>query len=382
MILQMSLDNRRSRFAKWLDRYIGIPLVMGLAIYRPVTRLFRRKPTTLPQRILISKLSALGDAVLMLPAIFLLKRNFPQAQIVFLGGGSVEEFAKLIPAVSRFEKFSIKAAAGLARERFDLHIDFDQWIRATAVMAAASRWCRTWGFRSPGQKRHMAYDRTVVLNLNQHMAENFWNLAQGAAAQAGAAAVATSFAQDKEAVRSQWAKDLLAATAEVTEPSQTASSYIVVHPGCGEHGKFREWPLEAWGKLIQSEKSRDPALKIYVTGHGGYEESLGRRLEEWGATSVVGKMSLAQLFPFLKEARRVYSCNTGIMHLAGFFVDSLVVINGPTDSALWGPLWGGKTVKSPLECAPCLTWGYDYGCSDPVCLKAIRVEWVIKRVHA
>jgi heptosyltransferase III len=418
--LKLGLDNRRSTAAKKLDRFGGIPLVAVLALIKRTLGFFghRRLQPKLqlrsqPQRqtqpqsqqqphpanepILVIKLSALGDAVVMLPALHRLKRAFPDHPLVFLGGASNELFVnELVEAgfISRFEKFSFNIIKKLRRERFMTVIDFDQWVRATAVITALMKTSLSCGFRSESQHRHFAYNRVVDFSTDLHTAENFWNLARSAIQIIDQHAEEAKFSADRDAVKSWWVSRFMRATTSSVRPVWPAyfsdleksalieSRYVVVHPGCGEHGGFREWPLDRWSALIASVKAAQPNLEVFVTGHGDYEKKMAETLEKAGARSLANLLNFKQLMAVLQNARRIYSGNTGIMHLGSLLNENMVVINGPTNPILWGPIWGGVVVRSPLACAPCLTWGNDYRCADPVCVKVITPNQVLGATSA
>src|ERR1700722_11708433 len=141
--LLMQLDNRQSLWRKKIDRWLGIPLVfivmiLRIVVLRPLVlrHIFRvpSKNENQKKRILVIKLSALGDAVLMLPSLYRLKQvTGENSEIVFLGGTSNEGCLKLVPAVDKVQIFSLKTCWGLFRRNFDLVIDFDQWVRITAL---------------------------------------------------------------------------------------------------------------------------------------------------------------------------------------------------------------------------------------------------------
>jgi ADP-heptose:LPS heptosyltransferase len=334
-----------------------------------------------PPRILMIKLSALGDAVVMLPALSLLKLHYPRSEVIFLGGPSNRQFVENLVgktgAVERFENFGLEAIRRLSGQSFDLVIDFDQWVRATALISGLVPAAISAGFRTGRHYRHFAYDLPLDFDLKIHTGENFWRLARAALIKWGQA-VSTTFEQDLLRARTDWGPKICT--------DSVSGNYIVVHPGCGDHGKFREWPLSSWRVFIDLMKKRVPHVSIFVTGHGRYENQLGQELEKAGAKSLVGTLDFEGLLATLKGAKAVYCSNTGIMHLASFLNDNVVALHGPTDPILWRPLWGGtapgQIVESPLACAPCLTWGSDYGCSDPVCLKVITPKQVIEALNA
>lgn len=351
-----------------------------MTLGRPLLRFFwkARNSTTQNPSLLVIKLSALGDAVVLLPALYQIKEANPQVHITFLGGPSNRSLIECLPSIDQFVSFSSEGVISLLRERFDLIIDFDQWVRATALVSAALPTKQSAGFNSRGQWRHFAYDLKISFDTSKHTGENFWFLANKSLIAAGLK-THDSFQKSLSAVRTQWGPLLLGEKAPVQD-----SPYVVIHPGCGEHGRYREWPVSSWVQLLENLKKEKPALRAVVTGSGPLELEIAQKLEGAGAQSLVGKLSFRELLDLLRGAQGVFCGNTGIMHLASFLNDNVVALHGPTDPKLWKPLWGRATgnILSPLACAPCLTWGNDYGCSDPVCVKVITPLQVLEAFNA
>ena len=75
----------------------------------------------------------------MLPTLSPQRIN-KEAEIVFLGGTSNVEFLKLCSGINRVETFSLKACFGLLKDSYDLVVDFDQWIRTTALLGRTHAW--------------------------------------------------------------------------------------------------------------------------------------------------------------------------------------------------------------------------------------------------
>src|SRR6266849_1266202 len=98
---------RGNKLFKFLDYVVGIPFLLLLAL------LARRKGKRdlrelAPRRILMVKFVALGDAVLLVPAIRELRMRFPGAEIVFLGTTLTEGFLKQFPEyIDRFMTIEI-----------------------------------------------------------------------------------------------------------------------------------------------------------------------------------------------------------------------------------------------------------------------------------
>jgi heptosyltransferase-3 len=386
----MSFRNRQSGLSKKIDAWLGIPLVICLALVRP---LLRRKSSSKKQKILIIKLSAFGDVVVMLPALYRLSESLPDAEFIFLGGDSNQALVKMLPFIQAFKKFSISTVFEIIGTKYDFVIDFDQWVRATAVISSITQSKNTFGFRTRNMFRHYAYDHKFEFNLNCHIAENFWNLANQALiiTQANSRLDSSlSFKSDVANARSKFQKIFLKKFSEKNTEQRSvqhsqalcdttrSAEFVIIHPGCGTHGEKREWPVSSWRLLIEKIREVQPLVKIFITGSGLHECKLALELETGGrAKSLVDQINLFDLCSLLSRAKNIYCGNTGVMHLASLLSNGLVALHGPTNAKMWGPLWGGSSIISKAACSPCLTWGHDYGCSEPICMKMISVKEVL-----
>ena len=110
---------------------------------------------------------------------------------------------------------------------------------------------------------------------------------------------------------------------------------VVIHPGCGNHGKKREWPQEYYSKLINTIESD---VQVILTG--GESE---RALVEHIASQITHKhlafigIPLIMLAGIISCADCFISGNTGIMHLAASLKIPCIALHGPTNPVQWGP---------------------------------------------
>ncbi|MBI5384612.1 MAG: glycosyltransferase family 9 protein [Verrucomicrobia bacterium] len=139
------------------------------------------------RNILLLRLKSIGDVVLALPAVNLVRDNFPQARISFLtskeniamvsGCAAVDEIIALDRAAYRRKDFKAICAGTfelvrrLRRERFSLAVDF-QGYGETALLTWLTRAPRRWGsvYR---RGRRWAYTQGVTRAANLHPVE--WN---------------------------------------------------------------------------------------------------------------------------------------------------------------------------------------------------------------
>ena len=71
---------RRKKIFRFFDRYLGIPVVILLALF---TRKKRRLPIENIHNILFIKLAAIGDAILLIPTLRKLKQSSKKNKKVF-----------------------------------------------------------------------------------------------------------------------------------------------------------------------------------------------------------------------------------------------------------------------------------------------------------
>lgn len=144
--------------------------------------------TSKAEKILLLRLKSIGDVVLTLPAVNLVRDHFPQARIYFLTSGenvpvlqgfaAVDEVLTLDRAALRSTPLigiarTLALARRLRAERFDLAVDF-QGYGETAMLTRLTRAPLRWGnLYRPG--RRWAYTHAVPWNKQTHIAD--WNLA-------------------------------------------------------------------------------------------------------------------------------------------------------------------------------------------------------------
>jgi heptosyltransferase III len=133
---------------------------------------------------------------------------------------------------------------------------------------------------------------------------------------------------------------------------------VVMHPGTG--GSAREWPAEYFGILAATlQKERD--AQIIVTGAKGEERKVAAVLIETKGTAIplVGVLSLKELAAVIRRASLFVSNSTGPLHIAvavGTPVLGMFPQKVPMSAARWGPYTSRKRVLTPaadLECSDC-----------------------------
>ncbi|MDI6757794.1 MAG: glycosyltransferase family 9 protein, partial [Endomicrobiia bacterium] len=170
---------RGNRLLKIIDFYIGVPLVWLLGF-------LCKKPATLDgafKKILLIKLSAMGDSVVLIPAVRALRKKFPDATITVICTKINKDIFQLCPYINKTIVFDVKKIINpfyslklFGKEHYDAAIDFDQWLRVSPVLSFLSKAKIRLGFETDLQFRHYSYTHPVKHSKDRHELECFFDI--------------------------------------------------------------------------------------------------------------------------------------------------------------------------------------------------------------
>lgn len=361
-----------------LDRLAGVPLVWLLGLS---ARLFpARGPAGPPRRILVFKLAAIGDAVVIVPLLRALRRAYPQAHIAFVASGLNAEVLRACPYVDRVFRLDLKDVfarpwrllhfvRGLRAYAPDVAIDAEQWLRLTALLAWAAGAPRRVGFRTGGHARHHLFTDVVEHRPGRHEVEAFLDLGKAL----GIEATDRHLELFLDEPARQEAEAVLARLGLAGR-----RPLVLFHSGCGGNEPRRQWAPERFAELGDRLAARYGAA-IAVTGDPGERplaEAVAARMREPAAIAA-GETSIMGLAALIARADLVVCGNTGAMHLAAAAGVPVVAMHGPNDPAQWGP-WSDRAavVSLGLSCSPCLYLGHEFGCKPAPCMGDMTVDQV------
>jgi heptosyltransferase-1 len=305
-------------------------------------------------RLLIVRLSAMGDIIHTLPAAVALREAFPQATLGWL----VEErWAELLctlryprsgprspqrPLVDRVHSVNLagwrraffsfhtwqQMAVGVSELRgihYDAVIDFQGAVRS-GLLARWSGAPIVYGDAQPRENAtSMFYTRNVLLQGNgTHVVQHALALAREAIPDrfnATPAAAPIEFPVDPDA------------ESKIAGLTATARDFVILNPGAGWGAKM--WPTERYAQVAK-ELAEDGLSSLINYGPG--EEELAAALEasSGGAARRIS-CSVSELIALTRRARLLIGGDTGPMHLAAALKIPVVAIFGPTNPARNGP---------------------------------------------
>jgi ADP-heptose:LPS heptosyltransferase len=347
----------------FLDRYLGIPLIVFLGVFR---LLKREIPAHFqPKRIAILNISSIGDNVLMTAPVQDLRNRFPNTEIWVFCGDTNFGVVKMFPWVDKVIKLPVTKVLDTVKEirrqpSFDVLIDFGPWPRLNAFYSFVFKARHKIGFRSIGQWRHFVYDHPVLHTDQRHELENF-------------RALLSPFSIEAKA------EPYLPVTVGVDIPKP----YLLFHPWPGGFKSYmKEWQMTNWVKL--AEMLKPMGLDIFVTGAKAdveVSETLVR-LSNGSLKNIAGKYNLSETATLLQGANLLVSVNTGVMHMGAALGTPLVALHGPTSVKRWGPVSDRAINVSPQgnDCGY-LHFGYEYHKGKSNCMEQITVEEVFRAVQ-
>ena len=302
------------------------------------------------ERILVVRLSAMGDVIHTLPAAQALRHAFPDAMIGWLveerwkallcspetsiwgprsAGRPLAEWIHTVDLKGWGKSFfSVRTAEQIARVwndvrsvHYDIAVDLQGAIRS-AVLARWSRAPVVWGASETRETpASLWYTRKAILR-GAHVLEQ--NLSVVEAIVGGKLKVPRI-----EFPRSSAAENAIASRLQ----QMGVHDFAILNPGAGWGAK--RWPAERYGEV---------ALHLGACGvrsivnFGPGEEGLAHEVEASSGGSARGlQCSISELIALTRRARLFIGGDTGPLHLAAALGVPVVGIYGPTNPARNGP---------------------------------------------
>ncbi|HEY8465012.1 MAG TPA: lipopolysaccharide heptosyltransferase I [Bacillota bacterium] len=331
------------------------------------------------QRILIVKLSAIGDVIHALPVARALKEAFPEVRISWVVEQPAAELVRNHPDIDEvilFEKSRCRSLGGLlqylpalARElkgrRFDLALDL-QGLLKSGLIALLSGAPRRLVYCNPRELSGWISQKVCGPHQQGHIVERYLDVVRALGGPVTTVDFGIGFSE----------AEVKAAGEVLTAANWPGGPYVVLIPGANWVNK--RWPLQHFAAL--AERLFKQGICCILTG-GASDQELARQIREGTKAplwDVTGKTSLKQLAWIIKNARVAVGGDTGPLHLAVAVGTPTVALLGPTDPTRNGPYGSGhRVLVTSRDCVGC--WRRQ--CAKRLdCLAAIPVEEVYQEV--
>lgn len=371
----MRLSTKRA-----LDFWVGRPVLSVLqAAAWMLGRVLRRDHRVPPVRtVLVAKFQGLGSLIIAKPAIAALRRQHPEARIIFWGTPAMVPLAREFPEfdeVLTLDDRSILAAAlsvlgalsRLWRARVDWAFDLEAYSRLSSVLVTLTLARNRSGFALEQLRSRRVHTHLVYFNRYSHIGEAYTRLF-GQLLPPGATIDVNDFGGWR------FALDPL---------PMLPARYVVVNIHAGDLALERRWPRESFRLLIDALLARLPDTSVVLIGHGAREVAYTAPLAASPRIlDLSGKLSLVDTVRALANAELVVTNDTAPLHMALSTRTRIVGLFGPTraETYLTPGRPGVAGAQVHLYCSPCVHHWEPPPCNgDNQCMKRLTPSDVFAR---
>ncbi len=331
-------------------------------------------------KVLIVKLTSMGDLIHTLPAISDASRAIPGIQFDWVADKAFAEIPSWHPNVNKVIKSAHRKwkknkwaslrngdistfLKTLRSNRYDLIIDAQSSFKS-AIIARLAKGARA------GMDKHsvkekgaqLLYRHRYAIAKKQHAITRLRQLF----------ANALGYALDE----SDAAFSINTTTLSKPTLPLAENYFVFIHSTTWE---TKIWPENYWHYLIDQAAKNNTS--VLLPWGGADEKARAERLAAPHKNAMVlPRLSLSELAVIISNAKKVVSVDTGLGHLAAALDIPAIHLYGPTDPALIGATGKFQThLTSSLACSPCYLKRCNYATETvekPACFMDIRPERV------
>ncbi len=307
----------------------------------------------MPSKILVIRGGAIGDFLLTLPAIALLRGAFPAARLEILGyqhivvlatSGGYADASRSIEYAALANFFNPKATA-LDPELCEYFGSFQQIVSflydPDGFFAGNLRRCGV---------KHLIEVSPKIDPEGDHAARQLARPLETLALYLEEAGTPLRLSDTETRFADEFLRDRTSppAVAPTASPTTSSRSFVAIHPGSG--GERKNWPVERWLALSAWLLTLYPgeSPRLLVVGGEADEKALAAFRRRWPDRG--GDILLAENLPLpcvgalLARCRLFVGHDSGVSHLAAAVGARGVLLFGPTDPDIWAPPHPGMHV--------------------------------------
>ena len=340
------------------------------------------------QRILLIKLTSLGDVIHALPVASRLKTSFPRIKLFWAVEdrcAPILEAHPLLEGVVVYPRKKIQALlaqrawgeAGrelgrLRRTLRDLRIDLSidlQGLAKSGLMALMAGASQRWGCAGLKELSYCV-SRQIPEGEGLHAVDRNLKVAEFLGCPPGPPDFRIGLRSEERA----WADDFLG-----TQGYQEGKKIIGLQVGASLPQKC--WPLENWVSLLERLSCWEDAQVVLLGDAQDRQRFQGELpMPGRGIIDGLGRLSLRHLTAVIERCRLVVGSDTGPLHLAVALGVPVVGLYGPDAPRFTGPYGIGNRIHyKKLMCSPCYKNPTCQGRFD--CLQAIETEEVFESIR-
>ncbi len=341
--------------------------------------------------ILIVKTSAIGDVTHTLPALNMLRENFPNAHISWLIEEAASDIILEHPAldrvlISKRKKWIQSILKGpnrlnaiksmyyffklLRDTQYDLLIDFQSLLKS-GVLIGLTKAKRKVGFGKGMDHSEYSYifliERFPAVKMDNHAINRELQLLESIG-------IKGNRIEFNMPIQPESRKSVNKILENYAIPY--SQQIVSINPQA-------KWDTKLWDSekfSIVADWIAEQGFKIVFTGSSEDKDlnDVIINMMTYPAINLSGKTSLKMLAALFERSTFIVSTDTGPMHIGATVHTPVVAIFGPTAPWRTGP-YGDihKVIRTELDCSPC----YKKTCSSMECMKSISSQRVIQEIQ-
>ena len=319
--------------------------------------------------ILVIRPGGIGDAIMLLPMLKVLREQCPSREIdILCESRNAEIFSIATPTskVYTYDKAPFQTLRMLRKRKYAAVIDSEQFHNLSGVMAAITRAPMRIGYKI-NTNRLGLYTHLVSYDLDGPEDIQFGRL------------LSAALGRDIQLP----AKFKLLAPLFQKQASCNGKKRILIHVGGSVEAK--RWPIEKYAYLCRELVREHQELELMLLG--GKEDitaakMLSKACKDIPLINKCGYLSLYDVATEMTHSTLLIGPDSGLAHLAAAAGLKAVVLFGPSDSRKWGPHPDcGIVVKQELPCQPCSIFGCVKPCTNCDCINTLPVDKVLEATN-
>ena len=285
-------------------------------------------------KIVIVRLSALGDVCHAMSVVNAIQKRYPKAEITWIIGKLEADLVGMMPGIKVITYQKSSGLKGMLAIRKQLkQIKFDvllhmQWSSRASLLTRMLKAKVRIGFAKSHsrEKQHWFVNTLAPEPRGKHVLDTLMSMAE---------------AIDVPLQSPSW---------QLTVPERQTSlpsSYVIINP-CGSKIS-KNWTLEGYRKLIDYLVSQGENIVLTGGPTKAEVEFVNAIAEGFELDNLVGKTSITELTAVIKDAKLVVSPDTGPAHIATVVNTPMVGLYALSNPQRTGPYYGQGSVVSVYE---------------------------------
>ncbi|MDD5005463.1 MAG: lipopolysaccharide heptosyltransferase II [Candidatus Omnitrophica bacterium] len=326
------------------------------------------------KKILVIKLGGLGDLILAMPSLRMLKKRFPRANISLLIDSNFQSLAKNCPYIDELILFDrkkdgfLRLVKDLKFRDFDLCIDFKN-SNFTHMLAYLARVPLRYGFSRGLTASLLNCPERLTKDLAEKPVEQQYRILKRIGVR--------DFDDTLELWPSRQDEDFINSILEKKGIS-VKDKLIGLAIGASPKWPTKNWPVDNFSKL--SEKLIANGFKVILLGTDYLSSEINKFPKDERIISFIGETNLNQLVSLIKRLNALVTPDSAPMHIASATKTKVIALFGPTDPERHiPPSKNIEVLVKHIACQPC----YSRKCINKekmACLNKISVEEVFDAI--